>query len=256
MKKTHLLLLILTVLGLTTCNNKSSDSITIASAANVQFAMQDLMLAFEKESGIRCTMVIGSSGKLTAQIKKGAPFDIFVSADMRYPNELFKSGFANEEPRIYALGSLVLMSINKSIQPSLDILESNTIKHIAIANPNTAPYGIAAKELLTYYNKYESLSNKLVFGESISQTNQFIYTSAVELGFTAKSSYLAFENTEAKSYLELDKESYRPINQGIILIVRKHQNIENAKKFYLFLFSEEGQAILIRNGYTLPNITM
>ncbi len=233
------------------CSSDHSKTITIATAANVQFAMRELANSFEEETGISTSIIIGSSGKLTAQIIEGAPFDIFVSADMKFPNKIYDSGLGVESPRIYAYGSLILISLRKDLKPSFSILHSDSVNHISIANAKTAPYGRAAEQMLNYYGEYEKLSNKLVFGESISQTNQFILSGAAELGFTARSSFIAF-SSEEKSFITIDPKSYDPIEQGAILIKRPDQNIENAKKFYLFLFSEKAQAILKRNGYETP----
>ena len=246
----HLIIVLLLSIG--SCTDTKSDGITIATAANVQFAMKELAASFEKESGIATSIIIGSSGKLTAQIKEGAPFDIFVSADMKFPNELYKSGKGVEAPRIYAHGSLILLSLRKDIKPSFSILHSDKIDHIAIANSKTAPYGRAAEQMLKYYGEYESLSGKLVFGESISQTNQFIHSGAAEIAFTARSSFIAFTAFEDKSYLAIESESYDPIEQGVILLKRRNQNHVNARKFYLFLFSEKARDILKKNGYEIP----
>lgn len=245
-------LLIVLLLSIGSCTATKSEGITIATAANVQYAMKELTASFEKESGIPTSIIIGSSGKLTAQIKVGAPFDIFVSADMKFPNELYKSGKGVEAPRVYAHGSLILLSLRKDIIPSFSILHSDKVNHIAIANSKTAPYGRAAEQMLNYYGEYESLSGKLVFGESVSQTNQFIHSGAAEIAFTAKSSFIAFKDFEDKSYLAIDSESYNPIEQGVILLKRPKQNSINARKFYLFLFSEKARDILKKNGYEIP----
>src|SRR5438552_5126238 len=121
--------------------------LTVAAAANVQFVMDELKKDFEKFSGTQVNVILNSSGKLTAQIKEGAPYDIFVSADMKYPQELYKSGFAVDSPKVYANGVLVLWTTLTDIKPLADlkILTSVAIKKIAIANPQTAPYGAAAE---------------------------------------------------------------------------------------------------------------
>ena len=127
--------------------NDGNKKIAIAAAANLQFVIPELTEAFTNETGIGCTVSISSSGKLTAQITEGAPFDLFLSADMYYPNYLFQQGFGSKEPEVYAKGILVLWSM-KEINLTLEGLTDPEIKHIAIANPELAPYGIPVKELL------------------------------------------------------------------------------------------------------------
>src|SRR5665213_3535065 len=148
------------------CNNeqnknkqaeKEKPTLNIAVAANMRFAMQEISKAFTNKTGIVCNLVISSSGKLMAQIKEGAPYDLFISADMKYPNELFKAGFASAQPKIYAYGKLVMWSMINGLKPSFDMLKNSKIIHIAIADPKTAPYGEAATEALKHYGIYESI---------------------------------------------------------------------------------------------------
>lgn len=225
--------------------------LTIAVAANMQFAMRALTHAFAKENGVECDLIISSSGKLTAQIKAGAPYDLFVSADMKYPEDLYKSGFALEAPKIYAFGKLVLWSMDRKVKPSLSILKTKMIRHIACANPKTAPYGVAAVQALKHYDLYNLVKSKLVYGESISQTNQFIISESAELGFTAKSVVLSPDLKGSGSWVEINPDSYAPIAQGVIVLKRKNSEEANALKFYNFLFSAEAKKILKKFGYTI-----
>jgi molybdate transport system substrate-binding protein len=117
--------------------------------------MEELISSFEKENGIECEMILGSSGKLTAQIKEHAPFDIFVSADLKYPEELYRSGFSESEVIIYAYGKLILISVKKNIIPDLNDLNRKEIRHIALGNPKTAPYGTAAMEVLKKKSSFQ-----------------------------------------------------------------------------------------------------
>jgi molybdate transport system substrate-binding protein len=221
--------------------------IAIAAAANLQFVIPELIEAFTKETGIACTVSISSSGKLTAQITEGAPFDLFLSADMYYPNYLFQEGFGYQEPEVYAKGILVLWSMEK-MDLTIEELTDPEIKHIAIANPDLAPYGIPAKELLIKKGIWELVQDKLVFGESVSQTNQFIYTGVAEVGFTSKSSVLD-ENLKNKgAWKEIPPTEYKEISQGI-LVIKNSENIEEAKIFYNFIFSIKGREILKKYGY-------
>ncbi len=249
--KNTLLSLILGLMSLSVGAANPVPKVTLAVAANMQFAMRALTHVFARETGIECDMIISSSGKLTAQIKAGAPYDLFVSADMKYPEALYKSGFGLEEPKIYAYGKLVLWSMDRDMKPSLAILKTEAVKHIACANPKTAPYGEAAVQVLKYYGLYDLVKHKLVYGESISQTNQFIVSESAELGFTAKSVVLSPDLKGSGSWIAIDPDSYAPIAQGVIVIKRNHAEVSNALKFYHFLFSIEAKKILENFGYTV-----
>ncbi|AWV97209.1 molybdate ABC transporter substrate-binding protein [Arcticibacterium luteifluviistationis] len=229
----------------TSCK-KEEQKLTIATAANMQFAMDSLVKNFELKTGIPCQTVIGSSGKLTAQITAGAPYDIFVAANMKYPNALFEKGLTANKPKIYAHGKLVLWTLDANIKPSIDILNSQEINHIALANPDTAPYGTAAMEVLSFYKLNETLKNKLVFGESIAQTNSFIHSQSAEIGFTSLSTIKAPKLVNKGAWIEIDTKFYKPIEQGIVLL-KKHN--KDAQQFYDFLFTEEARQILTHFGY-------
>lgn len=252
-----LLLLLLSTPG---CRPTSSPPLRIATAANAQFAMKALIDTFTLQYKIPCQMIIGSSGKLTAQIREGAPFDLFISADMKYPSELYKAGFAKKAPQVYAYGSLVIWSMNDrwniqkkgihKLQPLLD----PSIKHIAIANPLFAPYGIAAKQALQNAGIFHEIEPKLVFGESISQTNQFILSQTADIGFTASSVVLAPTLFHKGYWFELPPECYSPIQQGALLLHHDSQDsslTEQAQIFYRFLFSPTAKRILQTYGYTI-----
>mgnify|MGYP000698807292 CR=1 FL=1 len=217
----------------------------IATAANMQFAVKELVKEFVLETGINSQTVISSSGKLTAQIKEGAPFHVFLSANMKYPNELYQDELTIDTPRIYTYGQLVLWTTQKDIEPNINQLNQTKIKHIALANPKTAPYGEAAIQVLRHYNLIEKLEKKLVYGESIAQTNQFITTQAAEIGFTSKSVVLAPKIKNQGKWIDIPASLHQPIEQGIVII--KNENADQVKKaqeFQDFLFSEKGQAIL------------
>ncbi|WP_317169040.1 molybdate ABC transporter substrate-binding protein [Poritiphilus flavus] len=239
------------VLLLSACGTKrDSSTLTIAAAANTQFAMEEIAALYSEKTGTQHVLVFSSSGKLTAQIMEGAPYDVFVSADMKYPTELFNSGLTQGSPRVYAYGKLVLWSIQESVHPSLAILKDSTVEHIALANPKTAPYGRAADEVLKFYDLYPTTSAKLVFGESISQTNQFITSGAAEIGFTAMSVVLSPKMKGKGSWQALDENSYKPIGQGVVALQSKGETTEGANEFITFLFSKEARGILEKYGYT------
>jgi molybdate transport system substrate-binding protein len=238
---------------LSACGQPAADtqSIYVAVAANMQFAMKDLASAFQGKTGIACELITGSSGKLTAQIKQGAPFDVFVSANMMYPEEVQKSGLAAAPPRVYAYGKLVLWSMKEGLEPSIELLADPSIHHIALANPKTAPYGAAALEALTKYQLLGQLKGKLVYGESIAQTSQYISAGAVELGFTALSVVLSPEWKDKGKWTLIDTGLYAPIGQGVVVVKRENGREEAAMQFQEFLFSEEAGEILKEYGYAV-----
>ena len=225
-------------------------TVSVAVAANVQFAMEPLKTQFEKETGIKVNVTISSSGKFTAQIEQGAPYDIFVSADVSYPLELYKKKLTVDTPKVYAEGMLVLWTQRNDIKPSIKGLSGKEIKKIAIANPKLAPYGVAAEEALKYYNMYDEVKNKLVFGESIAQTNQYITSMAADIGFTAKSVVLSKELKGKGSWIDIDKKAYSPIAQAAVILKHgREKNASASQKFYNYLYSDNAKAILKEYGY-------
>ena len=247
----YLVLLVLSVAVLG-CSSPPKTNVTIAAAANMQFALTEITAAFTEETGIKTETILGSSGKLNAQIKEGAPYDVFVSADMAFPQDLYETGFTTVAPKVYANGTLILWSFQDEIQPSLELLTSASIKHIAVANPKTAPYGIAASQVLNTKGFYDQVKRKLVFGESVGQTNQFIITGAAEVGFTAKSVVMSPQMKGKGNWIEVSREVYDPISQGIVLLKSSKETKKNAQLFYDFMFSEKAKIILRKYGYQVP----
>jgi molybdate transport system substrate-binding protein len=243
--------LALSFILLTGCS-KPSEKIIVATAANVQYVMKEIRQEFEKESGKKIEIVVASSGKLTTQIREGAPFDVFVSADTKYPQEIFKNGGSDQKPEVYATGALVLWS--KDI-PETDLkpetLTSEKVKKIAIPNPKTAPYGEAAIQALNALKLYEQTEKKLVYGESIAQTAQYITTGSVEAGFNALSIVLSPEMKGRGHYILIDSSLYKPIQQAAILLKHSEDSPKKAssEQFYKFLYSSKAKAIFKKYGY-------
>lgn len=244
-------LFILCSILLFACNEKQNETLKIAVAANMQFAMKELSQSFTSETGIKTDLIVGSSGQLTAQVKSGAPYDVFVSADMKYPEGLFAAGYAIAKPGVYAYGKLVLWSTANGLRPSIDLLNKDAIHHIALANPKIAPYGVAAIEVLNHYKIFDEVKDKLVYGESISQTNQFIISKSADVGFTAKSIVLSPEMKGKGSWTEVNESDYSPIAQGVIMLKHDNGSMANAEKFYHFLFSDAAKDILVKFGYSV-----
>ena len=246
MKSTIFLTILLLFAG---CHTTQQPLFTVAAAANVQFAMQDIVAEFEKIYGHKVNLVIGSSGKLTAQIQQGAPYSIFLSADKKYPTLLFEKKKAIHLPEVYMVGKLALWSNSNFKINDLNELKNPDIKRIAIANPLNAPYGQEAENALKYYQLWDAVQPKLVFGESIAQTNQYILSGACEVGFTALSTAFAKDINHRGHWLPIDEKSYKPIEQGAVITAYGEKYCpEISKKFYQFLFSDAAKTIFTQFG--------
>ena len=230
-------------------------TIQIAVAANVSYAIDDLKKVFnETYPDTKVQVVLGSSGKLTAQIKHGAPYQLFMSANMKYPEALYKDKIAVTEPVVYAQGTLAYLS-NKpqEFSKGMALLKDENIKKIAVANPKTAPYGKAAVEAMKNASVYEDVKNKFIFAESVSQTVSYTVIAA-DMGFIAKSSLYSPKMKQYKeniNWKEVDPKLYTPIEQGIV-ILKKGESSSEVKAFYDFMLSLKAQKILTEFGYLLP----
>lgn len=230
-------------------------NINIAVAANVSYAIEDLTKEFKKHyPNTKVNVTLGSSGKLTAQIKNGAPYDIFMSANMKYPQALFKKGDAVTKPKVYAQGSLAILSNNqRSFKHGLGLLKSKLVKRVAIANPKTAPYGKAAFEALENLGILDEVKHKFIYGESISQTVSYTMMAA-DVGIIAKSSLYSKKMRRFKQnvhFKEVDSKLYTPINQGVVLL-KNAQDDKESVAFYQFILSDEAKTIFKRFGYLVP----
>ncbi|AUD01753.1 molybdate ABC transporter substrate-binding protein [Spirosoma pollinicola] len=229
-----------------------AQSLRVAVAANAQFVMEQLKTAYQKKTGTSIELIVNSSGKLTTQIQQGAPYDVFLSADMPYPETLYKAGLTVDAPVIYAYGSLVLWTAGDiPLTADLTILSNSVIRHIAIANPATAPYGEAAVSYLTYKKLLDKIKPKLVYGESIAQVNQYILSGASEVGFTAKSVVLDPSLAKKGRWVDLPQTGYSPIAQGVVILKRTNQG-KAAQQFVQFLRSPAARRILQQFGYRSP----
>lgn len=255
MKNANFLLTIFLAFGLFIIvpANVSGQKIRVAVAANAQFVAQALKKSFEKNNPAKIELIVSSSGKLTAQIIHGAPYDIFLSADMKYPENLYKAKSTFNKPQVYANGKLVLWSIqNHHIENGLNSLKSPSIKTIAVANPSTAPYGVATIQALKSAMIYEAVKDKIVYGESISQVNQYLLSGVADVAFTAKSVIKAPRLSDKGTWLEVSDKLYSNIRQGMVILKHASENnLKAVKRFYQFLSSPEGQSIFKSYGYSV-----
>ena len=233
----------------------SAGIVTVAVAANASYAMPELIRVFHRvHPGTQIRTIVGSSGKLTAQIRHGAPYQIFLSADMGYPEALRRSGEAVTEPKVYARGALALFSLRpRDLSRGLSLLSAPSIHRIALANPRTAPYGRAAKEALQKSGLWERLKDRFVYGESVAQTVAYALRAADAALIAASALHSpSFEKFAAgKNWVDVDPKLYRPIDQGVVLLRPGSKNPE-AESFYRFLLSPEAGRIFRRYGYRLP----
>ncbi len=228
--------------------------LTVAVAANVKYAFDELAAEFIRESGIEVRGVSGASGQLVAQIKNGAPFDVFLSADLEYPEALYREKLAIGPPMVYASGVLVLWTRKPlDLGKGISVLADRAVKKIVIADPRLAPYGRESLRALEHFKLRAAVEAKLVYGESIAQVSQYIDTGAADIGFTAKSVVLAPGIVERGRWAELPADSYEPIAQGVVILqYAQRDHAQEARRFLEFLSSPAARAIFAKYGYLLP----
>lgn len=230
----------------------NAETITVATAANFQQTLKALQEPFAKQSGDTLTIVTGSSGALATQIINGAPFDVFLSADARRPQQLVEKGFADKDTlTTYAYGRLTLWSSDKNLLAGNDgptILKAGKFRHIAYANPALAPYGLAAVETLRSLDLFLTLRNKTVRGENISQTFTMLATGAAPIGFIARSQLARPPWSATGSYWHVPANLHQPIRQaGIVVKNSKHRPA--ARRFMAFIKSDPAKVIIRSFGY-------
>lgn len=232
----------------------AAQTITVAAAANMKYAMNDIAKEFTKESGIDVKIITGASGKLTQQIMSGAPYDAFLSADVEFPAKLAQGGFTTTPSQVYAYGKLVLWSdTGIDLSKGVTIVADPSVKKIAVANPKTAPYGTEAMNAMKYYKVADDAASKIITAESISQVGSYVTSKAVDIGFMAKSIVLSPEMKNVGKWVEVDPKSYNTIDQAMVGL--KNGSPENqiaAKKFLRFMSSPKALEILKSSGYGLP----
>jgi molybdate transport system substrate-binding protein len=231
--------------------------VTVAAAANLKFAFDSIAAEFEKQhADIDVEVTYGSSGNFFAQLSQQAPFDLFLSADTEYPTKLVEQGLAPQDSYfVYAIGRLVLWVPTSSPleieELGLAALTEPSVQKIAIANPEVAPYGEAAEAALKQAGVYDAVKDRLVRGDNIAQTAQFVESGAADAGFLALSLALAPELKDKGRYFEVPADAHEPIEQaGVVLSWAKHA--EAANRLRSFLTGSEGQKLLAKFGYRAP----
>ncbi|MDO8790156.1 MAG: molybdate ABC transporter substrate-binding protein [Sulfuritalea sp.] len=227
--------------------------ITIAAAADLKFALEEILVAFRQANPAdEVETIYGSSGKFHTQIQQGAPFDLYFSADIEYPRLLAKEGLSASAARPYAVGRIVLWSVSRDArQMTLADLANPAIRKIAIANPRHAPYGKRAEEALRAAGVWDKVESRLVMGENIAQTAQYVQTGNADVGIIALSLALNKELATKGGYALIPSKLHQPLEQGFIITKRAAGN-PLAKQFADTMDSPEARRIMVRWGFTLP----
>ena len=232
----------------------TAQKVNVAAAANLRYVLEEIKTAYVKQHPrAKVNLTFGASGMLVQQIQNGATFDFFMAADNEFPIKLKDKGLTTGPMSTYAFGKLAIYSTTLDVaNKGLEALKDPSIKKIAIANPETAPYGERSVELLKSQKLYDQLKSKVVLGENISQTAQFAFTGNVEIGFIALSLALAPEMSGQGSYYIVPQTLYKPIEQACILIKTPVLNTE-AAKFKKYVLSPAIKAIWEKWGYKTVN---
>lgn len=246
------ILKVLVIVGLTS-SPASAEKLTIAAAADLKYAMDEIVANFKKSRpGNDVDVVYGSSGKFHTQIQQGAPYDLFFSADIVYPRELVKQGLAASDAKPYAFGRIVLWSSSMdATKMTLPSLAEPKITKIAIANPKHAPYGKRAEEALRAAGLWEKLQTKLVYGENIAQTAQYVQSGNVQVGIIALSLALNSGLANSGGYYLIPDTLHNPLEQGYI-ITKRGAGKQLTRQFSDYIGSKQGRGVMIKYGFVLP----
>ncbi len=234
------------------CGAKSAapEPLRVAAASDLQAVMPVLASRFKADTGIEVEASFGASGRFVAQIKQGAPFDLYLAANRAFVDDLAKSGAVRPDSvKPYARGALVLV-VNKLFDPGikgLDDIAGEKVKTIAIGNPETAPYGAAAKQLIEREKLWDKVKPKIVQAESVRQALEFVDSGNAEVGFVGK----AIADGKAVRSIPLNPDGYDPIIQAMG-IVKDSKRGDDAERFATFLLGEAGQGILKDFGFRSP----
>ena len=236
---------------------RAAETVSIAAAADLAYCLDDINAAFKKthpDADLKVSS--GSSGNFAAQIKAGAPFEVFLSADMSFPKDLAQAGLADEKTLFtYAFGKIVLWTLHPEtvdVTRGLALLRNaDAVKKLAVANPDHAPYGRAAREALQHEKLWDGLQSRIVLGDNIAQTAQFVSSGNADAGIVALSLVTSPKLANVGKWQEIPAEDYAPLEQGAVLT--KAGTINPLARAYIeFLRTPEARAIFDRYGFRLP----
>lgn len=242
-----------TVLLLLAGNAAQAEKIVVAAAADLQYAMDEIVAGFRRsEPGHEVQVIYGSSGKFHTQIQQGAPYDLYFSADIALPRELARAGLAASDVRPYAVGRIVLWStMQDARRMTLASLADPKITRVAIANPRHAPYGARAVEALRAAGVWAQVEPKLVYGDNIAQTAQFVQTGNAQVGVIALALALSPEMARQGGHALIPDTLHTPLEQGFI-VTRRAQHNALAHRFADHMGSPAVRGIMTRYGFVLP----
>lgn len=241
---------LMTVLFASPGKSEAQGRLTVAGAADLAFAFREVAKDFEQETGVKVVISLGSTGMLARQIEKGAPFDVFFAANIKYIDELGKGGYLIPDTvELYAVGRVVLAAnrVSGVEAKKLEDLLDPRIKKVAIANPAHAPYGVAAMEALKSAGVWDRIKGKLVYGENVRQTLQFIQTGNAGAGIVA----LSVADLPEISYTMIDSRLHNPIRQAAA-VVKTTGEEKRSREFIKYVLGPKGSPIMKKYGFVLP----
>ena len=229
---------------------------TIAAAANLNFVLKEVANAFAAARGTRVDLVFGASGTLTRQIRDGAPFELFLSADEDFPNQLNAAGLTRDAGAVYAIGRLVVfapkgspLTVDERLEGLARLVKAGGVSRFAIANPAVAPYGEAAEAVLRKRGVWDAIRPRLVLGDTIAQAAQFATTGNAVGGLIAYSLVVAPDFGDRGTYAVIPDADYPPLRQRMVLLKRASPT---ATQFYQYVLSDAAQSIFRKHGYAVP----
>jgi molybdate transport system substrate-binding protein len=246
--------LLWSVVFLVAAASARAETITVAAAADLKFAMDEIVATFKRaQLADEVDVIYGSSGKFHAQIRQGAPYDLYFSADIAYPRELANAGFAASEVIPYAFGRIVLWSAALDASTmTLESLAAPDVSRIAIANPRHAPYGKRAEEALRASGLWEAVEPKLVYGENIAHAAQFVQTGNAQVGIIALALALSPELSRRGGYWLVPDALHAPLKQGF-MITKRAGNSALARRFAAYVGSKPARVVMAKYGFVLPD---
>lgn len=239
------------ILFLFSCEKQDEQIIRVATTSSMQAPVREIAIAFEKSFGFKTEIILGSSGKLTSQILNGAPYDVFISADLFYPQKILQKNADYREIKIYGIGQLVMWTMNENLDLEQDASQLFANKTIAIANPKVAPFGQKAKEYFQTLGLWDKLSPAMILGENVNQVNQFVTLETVDIGFTALSAVLYPDLAKKGNWKSVSPEKIGALKQGAVLL--SNDDEARGSAFFNFLSSQESKTIFKNYGFKIPD---